>query len=44
MTKIVLLRQNISVAGHTIESLKNAQQGRVLEHAATELWSMVVYC
>ena len=37
MTNIVLPRQNISVAGHTTENLKNAQQGRVLEHAATEL-------
>lgn len=37
MTNIVLPRQHIPVAGHTIKNLKNAQQERVLEHAATEL-------
>ena len=43
MTNIILPRQNIAVAGHTIKNLKNAQQERVLKHAANEIWSMVVY-
>lgn len=38
MTNIILPRQNIAVAGHTIKNLKNAQQERVvLKQAANEI-------